>query len=1122
MQATATKIPRWRVATAALLAALGVLSAAPSAHAEQSWWHVVTQAAPTNLKPGTTGQLLLTVENLGDESASEGVTIRDALPHRLKALAIAGVAHGGVAPGEDELKCELTTMTCEGLTSNPPHSVIKFPPYTTTQITIEVEVEAGANEHVENTVTVAGGGSPPVSVSQPISIDATPAGIGIAQYELTPFNEDGSVDTQAGSHPFELTTTLGFNLELPVVKGEFRPSPVGFAKQLQFELPRGFVGNTLAVPRCTLQQFTATKNENGQELQGPNLCPADSAIGAAAAYFEVHTAGNVGIPTYETVPIYNLSPARGEPARFGIALVAGHYVYLDTSVRTGAGYGLVVSVNNITQDVGFNGGTFTFWGTPAAAVHNNARGWNCLNEGRGPLPGEHCVESSTGTPSAFLTLPASCPEEPFSSTVTVNSWDPKVPPISQLSILRDSHGLERAVEGCNRLKFAPTLSVSPDGTAASTPTGLSVGIHVPQTETLNPAGLAQANVRSTTVTLPEGVQLSPSAGDGLFGCSTEQIGFKGVNPVSGEDEFTDAPPSCPDASKIGTVKIKTPLLANPLEGELYLAAPQNFAGGALENPFRTLIAAYIVAEDPVSGVLVKLPGKVTPDATTGQVTATFESPQLPFEDAEFKFFGGSRAPLTTPASCGSYTTTASITPWSGSAAAEPSSTFDINSGPNGAACSSPQPFAPGFQAGTTNLQAGAFTPFTLTMSRPDGDQALAGVSMHMPPGLLGMISSVKLCEEPQASQGTCGPESLIGETIVSAGLGPDPYTVTGGKVYITTGYKGAPYGLSIVNPAKAGPFILDEGRPVIVRAAINVDPRTAQLTVTSDPLPTILDGIPLQIQHVNVTISRAGFTFNPTNCNPLGITGVLTSQEGATAPVGSPFQITNCATLAYKPSLSVATGARTSRANGASLHFKIAYPKGAMGSESWFKEAKFDLPKQLPARLTTIQKACLAATFENDRGACPPASRIGTASVSTPVLANPLKGSVYFVSYGGAKFPDAVIALEGEGIKIDLHGETFINGKTGITSATFRDLPDVPFNSIEVTVPTGRYSEFAANLPAKAHGSFCGQKLVMPTKLAAQNGLEIHQNTPITITGCPKAHKAKKASKKHGKRHNRG
>lgn len=287
-----------------------------------------------------------------------------------------------------------------------------------------------------------------------------------------------------------------------------------------------------------------------------------------------------------------------------------------------------------------------------------------------------------------------------------------------------------------------------------------------------------------------------------------------------------------------------------------------------------------------------------------------------------------------------------------------------------------------------------------------------------------------------------------------------------------------------------------------------INPATAALTVTTnsaaqgDAIPSIIDGIPLQIKHVNVNITRPGFTVNPTNCDPMSITGTITSNEQASSPVADPFQVTNCATLKYEPKVAVSTAGHASKADGASLSFKINYPKNALGSQSWFKEAKFTLPVQLPARLSTIQKACLAATFETNPQSCPSASKIGHAVVHTQVLPVPLEGPVYFVSYGSTKFPEAVLVLTGYGITVDLHGETFI-AKNGVTSATFRNTPDVPFESIEVNVPEGPYSEFGTNLPHEGR-DLCGQNLVMPTLFKAQNGLEIHQNTPINITSCPK------------------
>lgn len=454
--------------------------------------------------------------------------------------------------------------------------------------------------------------------------------------------------------------------------------------------------------------------------------------------------------------------------------------------------------------------------------------------------------------------------------------------------------------------------------------------------------LAQSDVKDITVALPEGVALNPAAADGLQSCSTAQVGFEGVKELNPDGEpgvrtaqFSPQEATCPDASKIANVAIRTPLLPNPLTGFVYLASPQNFAG-LPENPFESLVAMYLVARDPVSGVLVKLAGKVTLSAT-GQIEAVFENdPQLAFEDAELEFFGGERAPLATPASCGTYTTSASFAPWSGGEAVGSTSSFSILAGPNGSACPSPLPFAPSLASGTTNNNAGSFSALTTTLSRGDGQQAIQSVTLHYPPGVSGLLSSVKLCPEAQANAGTCGPESEIGETIISVGLGGDPFTVTGGKVYITEKYAGAPFGLSIVNPAKAGPFDLQQGRPVVVRAKVDVDPHTAALTITTDPsgahaIPTIIEGFPLQIRNVNVLVNRPGFAFNPTNCTPTAVTGTVESAEGASSPVSIPFQVTNCATLKFAPKFAVATSGRTSRAKGASLSVKLTYPQAPRG-----------------------------------------------------------------------------------------------------------------------------------------------------------------------------------------------
>ncbi|HSY40074.1 MAG TPA: hypothetical protein VLA79_11120, partial [Polyangia bacterium] len=373
----------------------------------------------------------------------------------------------------------------------------------------------------------------------------------------------------------------------------------------------------------------------------------------------------------------------------------------------------------------------------------------------------------------------------------------------------------------------------------------------------------------------------------------------------------------------------------------------------------------------------------------------------------------------------------------------------------------------------------------------------------------------KLCDEADANAGTCSSESQIGETIVSVGLGGDPYTVTGGKVYITGPYKGAPFGLSIVNPAKAGPFDLGK---VIVRAKIDVNPETAALTITTDTegpykIPTIIDGIPLEIRHVNVNINRPGFTFNATNCSPLAVTGSLTSSEGSSSSLSVPYQVTNCAVLAFKPKLTASTQGKTSRANGASLTVKLGYPAGPYDAN--IARVKVELPKKLPSRLTTLQKACTAAVFEANPANCPAASIIGHATATTPVLPVPLTGPAIFVSHGNESFPSLVIVLQGYGVTVHLVGSTFIS-KSGITSSTFKTVPDVPVGTFELTLPEGPYSALAAN------GNLCNAKLTMPTEFVGQNGALIKTTTKIQASGCPKAkkaaHRKKRAKGSRGKR----
>ena len=1097
----------------------GVVSVSPADAAPAAWWHLESYATPTNLPPGGEGQIVVTASNLGDEAvnaATNTVTIVDKLPAGLEtsATGISGEVIGEPGANIGTVTCSLASLSCTFSQTLKPYHGLK--------VTITMKAVApGAPSGEENEVTIAGGGVPPASLRRPLTVSGAPTPFGVENYELTPENESGSLDTQAGSHPFQLTTTIALNRtgEISKAAGQegFVPQEAGLAKDLDLKWPAGLIGNPnrTVLPQCSARQFANIETESF------NGCPPDTAVGVASV--TINEPLTLGVQTF-TVPLFTLEPEVGEPARFGFE-IQGALAFIDTSLRTGGDYGITVSANDITQLIGFLSAQVTVWGVPGDPSHDQDRGWLCLYPESAAARAEGgCTPLGQSKPPPFLTLPTSCPTnpltgapEPLRTEIESDSWgEPR--PVGERLVLPGAPMV--ALDGCNQLQFKPEIKAVPDGQQASKPSGLTVDVHVPQEGQLNGAGLANSNIKDIEVTLPEGVTLNPAGADGLEACSEGLVGYlPGESSPPSELHFTSKLPVpleqgmnfCPNASKIGTAKIKTPLLPNPLEGAVYLAS-QN------ANPFGSLVAMYVVAEDPVSGALVKLPGEVSLNPVTGQIVATFENtPQLAFEDAELHFFGGERAPLSTPAHCGIYTTNATFTPWSGNGAVSSQSSFAITSGPGGGPCpGSSLPFAPSLTAGTTNIQAGAYSTLDTTLGREDGNQNLQAVQLHMPPGFTGLLSSVKLCGEPQANAGTCGPESLIGHTTVSVGLGGDPFTVTGGEVFVTGPYNGqgactvgtpgcAPFGLSIVNPAVAGPFNLGK---VIVRAKIEVDPHTAALTITTDnsgphKIPPILDGVPLQIKHVAVTIDKPGFTINPTNCNPTAITGTLTSTEGASAALNVPFQVTNCGTLAFAPKFVVSTSGKTSKANGASLTAKLSYPTEPQGTQADIAKVKVDLPKQLPSRLTTLQKACTNAQFEANPAACPTASKIGYATVTTPLLPVPLTGPAIFVSHGGEAFPSLTLVLQGYGVTVDLAGSTFIS-KAGITSTSFNAVPDTPFNTFELTLPQGKFSALAANVPSSAHYSLCGQKLTMPNEFVGQNGAVIKQSTTISITGCGK------------------
>jgi len=1015
------------------------------------------------------------VRNAGSVETSGEITLKDAVPAGVTARGVSFIWRGPSAAAAELEGVNLAEEPfAQALKLCPSLQECRFLPFTlqpdeTLEMTTYVTVnEPAAPGPLTNTAEVSGGGAASAK-SEVTAGSGPPPAFGFSQFDGEATGPGGERDTQAADHPYELTTSIDLNSEFRQgPDGNFAVNGVVDPKTIVVDLPLGFVGSVRAAPRCTFAQLSSHIEH------GEGGCPKDTIIGHLFTMPQSTDAING--------PIYNMVPEHGVPAEFAyVDTLAGAHVFYTHVVPTPRGY-VLQALNPDIPQIKLTSIVATIYGDPALR------------------------DQTSNQEIPFFTNPSNCNGEEPTATIYMDSWrDPGklnedgTPVNLEEPAWAKMESKSPPMTGCDILHFTPELKAQPTTQRADTPSGLNFEMKLPQTE--EPEVPATPTLKNATVTFPEGMTVDPSAGGGLEACSTGQIGWQGGSPFN----FNREQPACPEASKIGELELETPLIAGKLVGQMYLAA-QN------ENPFGSIVATYVVVNDPTTGVVLKLAGEVKADPGTGRLTGYFpEDPNLPFSDLKLHFFGGPRAEFATPPSCGTFTVGSDLEPWSAPDSGLPATPFDSFTIDEGCAVG----FAPAFTAGSTNLQAGAYTSFVASFSRADSDQELGGLTLTLPPGLLANVGSVPQCTEAQireAETGTGGcPESTrVGTVTAFAGPGPNPLFVAG-KAYWTGPYKGAPFGLAVVVPAVAGPFHLGT---VVVRQALYIDPLTAQATDVSDPFPTILDpvgangqtsGIPIKLRRVDVAIDRPNFTFNPTNCEHLQVGGAVTSTGGLSSSLATPFQVTNCATLKFQPQISVATAGKTSKANGAGLRFLISYPKGTQqGVQSWFNEAKFDLPKQLPARLTTIQKACLAATFETNRGACPAASEIGHAIVHTPVLPVPLEGPVYFVSYGGAKFPDAVLALKGDGVTVDLHGETFINGKTGVTSATFRNTPDTPFESIEVSIPTGPFSEFGANLPASAHGSFCGQNLKMPTLFKASNGLQINEQVPIAVTGCAK------------------
>jgi hypothetical protein len=1056
-----------RLARAALLCPAIVLvfvviqtASAFAAAPRAAGWTIDSTATPTHFSSATNENCLAhletpvancdayvaTVTNAGSKASNGStITLADTVPAGVTIQKVSLFWTGTeVDLGPFFCSTEESTVKCgfeSGLELNETLKLIIY-------VTVDEPEQTGLRV---NKATVSGGGAPTQSTSNEHQIsDATPA-FGPDAFNFYIDGLDGARDSEAGDHPYEVTTTIDMNSVLSRAKAEVPVvTSVHDVRDVIVDLPLGFVGSTLAAPECTLAQLSSTQR-----------CPQNTIVG------HIRTEPT---NTNQTVnsPIWNLAPEEGVPAEFGfVDLDKNTHVFFAHVVPSPAGYVLEVRSTDIPQ-VALSHIVATFFGNPAERD----------GTGNAQVP--------------FFTNPTGCASGPLKATVHVDSWQQPgrfnadgTPDLSDPN-WASAESVSPPVTGCNELRFSPELHAQPTTHVADSPSGLEFEMSIPQTEIFGVRSTPA--LKTATVTLPVGMTVDPSAGDGLQACSEAQVGWLGGTPRN----FNLAEPECPEASKIGSLELTTPLIPGVLNGEMYLAAQD-------ENPFGSALAAYIVVNDPRTGVLLKIAGMLKTDSSNGQITGAFpESPQLPFNNLKLHFFGGPRAELATPENCGAFTTSSVLQAWStpdSGPAATPFDSFSIDSG-----CVSG--FSPSFTAGVTNLQAGAYSPFVTSFARADTDQEFAGLTLSLPPGVLAKITGVPQCSDASANTGQCPEASRVGTVTASAGPGPNPLTVTG-KAYLTGPYKGGPYGLAVVVPAVAGPFNFGN---VVVRQSLHIDRLDAHVTDVSDPFPTILNprsangelnGIPIRLRRVDVHIDRPEFTLNPTSCARSSMGGAVSSVGGASAPVSAPFQVTNCASLKFAPKFAVSTSGKTSKANGASLSVKLTYPKAQLGTYANVAKVKVSLPKQLPSRLTTLQKACLAAVFAANPANCPPESVIGHAKVITPLLPDPLTGPAYFVSHGGEAFPDLTIVLQGDNVLVDLVGSTQI--KNGITTSTFKATPDVPFDSFELSLPQGKFSALTSN------SNLCKSSLVMPTEFVAQNGVVLNQATKISVSGCPKA-----------------
>lgn len=880
--------------------------------------------------------------------------------------------------------------------------------------------------------------------------------------------------TQAGGHPVGGITDFKIKSHVIQTSPEVAEAPEVNVKTVRTNVAPGVSTNPEAVKQCSIANFTGSPVEPVPGIHAftaPAPACTESEIGSNIVHVVFEVAKGVYKNYVLKGTMYNLEqpPTQGLSSYFGIALslepVLGVPLYVHTFLEGHIEWGSEPP----------NSAKVESRGTGKADYHD----YYIIKEITPGLIESRVIFNGTAGNTGlggFVTNPSVCSGtgEQTTTGLQVETYEGESASIGFSGAL--------GTEGCNGaspfspVPFAPTFALNAETKQSDQPDGITTELSLPHNP--GPEEIDSSQLKTASFTLPEGMTLNPSGANGLQSCSPSQARI-------GSSTFGVA---CPEASKIGSVTLNVPDLPNgSLAGSVYLGGPET---GSITGPPYTV---YINAESTKYDVDVRLKGTVTPNETTGRLTATFtENPEQPFTNIALHFKGGATAPIANPLVCGTAKTETSLSPFTGTAAQSPTSSFTVDSNNAGGSCSSPLPFTLSQSTQNASSVAGANTSYTLNLGRNEGQQYLSQVKTVLPAGLVGLIPTVPLCGEAEANAGTCSVGSQIGSVTVAAGSGPSPYTFYG-QAYLTGPYNGAPYGMSIVVPAVAGPFNLGS---VVTRASIAVEPYTARVVVTSS-IPTIVKGVPLRLRGISIAINRSGFMRNPTSCGTLATESTLSGfttlgvAGTATQSLSSPFQVAGCTGLAFKPKFGAATGAKTSKANGASLETTINVPAG----QSNVKSVLVQLPKQLPSRLTTLQKACPEATFAANPYSCPGGSFVGGVRANTPVLSAKLKGPAILVSHGGAAFPDLDLLLEGDGVRVILVGNT--NIKNGITTTNFATTPDVPVTSITVNLPIGGHSALTAD------GNVCANKLLMPTTIVGQNGTPFKQSTTIKITNCP-------------------